>query len=73
MKPRREVEREHRARDRLRDGQPGRRLVGNREVALAAELERGQLDLERLAMLLPGVELGLPEIEARHNTSVDGR
>ena len=42
-------------------------LLGDGEVALAAELERGQLDLERLAMLLPGVELRLPEIEARHD------
>ena len=71
VEARREVEGEDRARDRLRDGELRRHLVGDGEIALAAELECGQLDVECLAMLLPGVELGLPEIEARHPTSVD--
>ena len=44
----------------------GRDLVGHGEVALAAELERGQLDLERLAVLLARPELRLSQIEARH-------
>src|SRR5262249_48165092 len=66
VQARREVEREDGARDRLRDRELRGNVLRDREIALAAELERRQLDLERLAMLLAGAELRLAQIEARH-------
>ena len=55
-----------RAGERPRDVESGRNELGHRKVALASELEGGQLDLERLAMLVPGPELQPAKVEARH-------
>ena len=41
-------------------------VLGHREIALAAELERLELQLDLLAMLLPRAELDLSQIEAPH-------
>ena len=44
----------------------GRQRARHGEIALAAELERLELELDLLAMLLPGAELDLSQIEAPH-------
>ena len=48
-----EAELEDRARTGLLDHELGRHLVGHRKIALAAELERLQLELDLVAVLLP--------------------
>jgi hypothetical protein len=40
--------------------------VGHGEIALAAELEGLQLELDLVAILLPRAELDLSQIEAPH-------
>src|SRR5262249_21618160 len=44
--------------------------LGNGHVALAAELERGQLDVERLAVLLSRAQPDLPKVEGGHGATV---
>src|SRR5919198_451882 len=52
---------------RLGDREVSRNRAGHRQVALAAKLERLQLELDFVAILLPGAELDLSQIEAPHH------
>src|SRR5581483_9274356 len=61
-----EAEGEDRPGVRARDLERGRHPLGHRHVPLAAELERRQLDLELVAVLLARTELHLTQAEARH-------
>src|SRR5438034_5168412 len=62
----RETEVQDRAGARLRDRELGGHLVGHGEIALAAELERLELELDLVAILLPRTKLDLPQIETPH-------
>jgi hypothetical protein len=48
------------------DGEVSRNRAGNRQVALAAQLEGLQLELDFVAKLLPRAELQRSQIEALH-------
>jgi hypothetical protein len=51
------------------DGELGRDLSGDGQVALAAELERLELDRDRVTVLLPRPEAEATEREAGHARS----
>src|SRR6266511_2403159 len=51
---------------RLRDHEFRRHLLRHRKVALATELERLELELDLVAVILAGPELDAPETEAPH-------
>src|SRR5262249_61358222 len=55
---------------RTRDLELGRHLLRHRQVPLAAVVERRQLDLELVAVLLARTELHLTKAEARHAPKV---
>src|SRR5581483_5700973 len=65
-----EREREHGARRRTRDRELRLDPRRHRQVALPAEFERLQLDLERFTVLLAWTELQPAQVEARHATSL---
>jgi hypothetical protein len=64
-----ELEPEVEPRRRLRDRELGLDFLRYREIALAAELERLQLDLDRVAMLLPRPEAEAAERKAGQRPS----
>ena len=66
MEPRGEAQIEHGPGRCLGHGQLGGHPLGNRQVPLAAELERLELDLDAIPELLPGAEPEPTEAEARH-------
>src|SRR5262249_22646879 len=61
-----EAELEDGAGARLGERELSRNRAGHRQVALAAKLERLQLQLDLVAVLLPRAELQLSQIEALH-------
>ena len=70
VQPHVEAEPEHEAARRLGDRELGRHLLRHGQIALAAELERLELDRERLAVLLTGAETQPAERKAGHGASV---
>src|SRR5262249_59748985 len=61
-----EAELEDGAGARLGECELSRNRAGHRQVALAAKLERLQLQLDLVAVLLPPAELQLSQVEALH-------
>src|SRR5207253_5207780 len=70
VEPRVERELEHAAGRRPRDPQRGGDLFRHGEVALAAQRQRLQLDLDLVDVLLARPELGVPEVEVGHTARV---
>src|SRR2546430_1123197 len=67
VEPDPEPQLEQGARARAADHELGRHLLGHREIALAAELEGLELELDLVAILLAGAELDRPKIEHLHS------
>jgi len=61
-----EAELEDGSRRRPRNNELGRDVFGDGEVALAAVLERRQLELDLVAVLLTGPELDRTQVERLH-------
>jgi hypothetical protein len=66
VKPGVEAQLERRPARTAADHEFGRHRLRHREVALAAEVERRELDVLLVAVLLARAELGLSEVEKRH-------
>src|SRR5205814_8921577 len=72
VEPRCETQLEEHARARLRDHELRGHPLRNGDVALARELERFQLELDLVAVLLPRTEFDRSEAEAPYEVSVAG-
>ena len=66
MEPRGEAQLEDRSGAGARDRELGREAIGRRQVPLAAELERLELDLDLVAVLLAGPQPHRAQAEALH-------
>src|SRR5919204_1584531 len=70
VEPRREAQLEDGTRARFRDHERGGNLLRHGDVALARELERFQVELDLVAVLLPRPELDRSEVEAPYEVRV---